>query len=96
MPGPRSLELRAIAVFPHAESRCYFTGSKQAASYKSIAGPVHPVFTVIPFPSCGQADGQCVCGIVQRNLPGRMPGCPLVYDLDRNPADRRDLAKGIQ
>jgi hypothetical protein len=35
-------------------------------------------------------------GILQRNVSGRMPGCPLVYNLDRNPADRRDLAQGIE
>ncbi len=42
------------------------------------------------------AHGQCFRGIVQWNLPGRMPRCSLVHDVGRSPAARRDLARGIQ
>jgi len=43
-----------------------------------------------------ETHGQCLRGIVQRNLSSRMPGRSLVHIVDRDPSDRGGLAPGIQ
>ena len=43
-----------------------------------------------------QAERQCLRGIVQRNLPSRVPKCSLVRDAERSKTADRSIAAGIQ